>query len=141
MATFEPTRTKWWGVRTWANRPAPITMADEGSWFYVSDFKLFAYWDGVMWHFVGGMGGLLFTGTATYIFPAAGDYALVVNMSTPWVPVVINHILDIHFINVSRVVDPGSPVNPVITGAQVGFTLVGVGSGCTLTARVEVTGW
>lgn len=141
MATpvFNPTRTKWWGVRT--SNPGPLTQADQGTWIYRSDLKLFAYWDGVIWHYIGGTGGFIFNGTATYILPAAGDYEIVVSLSAPWVPTTINHLLDVHFINVSPVVDPGSPVNPVITAPQVGFTLVGVGAGCTLTARVECTGW
>jgi len=141
MATpsFQSTRAKWYGVRT--SNPTGLTPGNEGAWWYRSDLNLFAYWDGSNVHYIGGMGGMLFSGDETRIFPSAGDYAINVTITSPWAPGTINHILDIHFVNVSPVVDPGTPVNPVITGNVVGFTLVGVGAGTTLTARVKVTGW
>ena len=137
--TFEPVRTKWYGVRT--STPTGLTGANQGAWWYLSDLKIFCYWDGSAVQCWGSMGGMLFSGDEIRVFPAGGDYAVNVTITSPWNPVLINHLLDIHFVNVSPVVDPGSPVNPVFTGNVVGFTLVGVGAGTTLTARVKITGW
>jgi hypothetical protein len=140
MATpsFEPTRTKWYGVRT--STPSGLTANEEGAWWYRSDLYIFCYWDGSNVHCWGGVGGLLFSGDQTTVYAIGGDYAVTVTVSSPWAPATINHLIDIHFF-ADPTVDPGTPVNPVITGNVVGFTLVGLGAGTTLTSRVKVTGW
>jgi len=140
MATpsFEPTRTKWYGVRTVT--PAGLTANEEGAWWYRSDLNIFCYWDGSAVHCWGGMGGILFSGDETIVCSAGGDYVINVTLSTPWNPTTINHLLEVHFLTVP-VCDPGTMTNPVITAPVVGFTIVGVGAGTTLTARAKVTGW
>lgn len=139
VPTFEPTRAKWWGVR--ASAPSGLTEADQGAWWYRSDLDIFCYWTGTEVLCWGGMGGALFSGDQQIICAAGGDYAVTVTISSPWAPGTINNLIDIHFVDVSPVVDPGTPVNPTINGNVVGFTLVGVGAGCTITSRVKVTGW
>lgn len=140
MATpsFEPTRAKWYGVRT--STPAGLTTNEEGAWWYRSDLNIFCYWDGANVHCWGGMGGILFSGDATIVCGAGGDYVINVTLSTPWNPTTINHLLEVHFFTVP-VCDPGTMTNPVITAPVVGFTIVGVGAGTTLTARAKVAGW
>lgn len=137
LPTFEHTRAQWLGRRT--SNPAAAIL-QEGDWWYRSDLNIFCYWDGANVHCWGGFGGMLFNGDQQLICAAGGDYAINVTISTPWAPTVINHVLEIHFF-AQPVVDPGTPVNPQITANVVGFTLVGVGAGTTLTARVKVTGW
>jgi len=135
--TFEPTRAQWLGRRT--SNPVAADLR-EGDWWYRTDLEVFCYWDGANVHCWGGVGGILFTGDQTIICAAAGDYAINVTLNTPWQPSVINHLLEVHFF-ANPTVDPGTMVNPVITAPVVGFTIVGVGGGTTLTARVKVTGW
>lgn len=93
-----------------------------------------------MVHCWGGAGGILFTGDATIVVAAGGDYVVNVALSSPFAPTTINHLLEVHFFT-NPVCDPGTMTNPVITGGVVGFTLIGVGAGTTLTARAKVTGW
>ena len=135
--TFEPTRAQWRGRCT--SDPSPLIL-QEGDWWYREDLDIFCYWTGSQALCWGGFGGMLFSGDETIICAAGGDYAINVTVSTPWAPTVINHLLDIHFF-AEPTVDPGTPVNPSIAGNIVGFTIVGVGAGTTLTARVKTTGW
>ena len=136
--SFEPVRTKWYGMRT--STPAGLTTNEEGAWWYRSDLNIFCYWDGSAVHCWGGMGGLLFSGSNSIVCAAAGDYVINVSLSSPWAPGTINHILEVYF-QTSPVCDPGTMVNPIINAPVVGFTIVGVGAGTTLTAQVKVTGW
>ena len=39
---------KWYGIRT--SSPSGLSLGDAGAWWYRSDLKLFAYWDGVQAH-------------------------------------------------------------------------------------------
>ena len=138
VATFQPVRTQWYGRRT--STPAGLNPDDEGGWWYRTDLNIFCYWDGSAVQCWGGVGGLLFGGDKTTVYAGGGDYAVTVTVSSPWAPATINHLIDIHFF-AEPPVDPGAPINPVITGNIVGFTLVGLGAGTTLTSRVKVTGW
>ncbi len=98
---------------------------------------MFCYWDGATVLCWGGMGGAIHSDTNTLVVAAEGDYAVTVTVAGI---TTINHLLDIQ-LTVSPDVDPGTPIDPVITGNVVGFTLVGVGAGTTITASVKVTGW
>lgn len=138
MASFEPTRTKWYGRRT--STPTGLTAGNEGAWWYRSDLDIFCYWTGTAVMCWGGMGGMLFSGSNSIICGVAGDYQINVSLSTPWAPGTINHIIEVYF-ETDPIVDPGTMTNPVITAPVVGFTIVGVGGGTTLTAQVKVTGW
>lgn len=133
--SFDGARTAWRGRLT-----STPTNLQEGDWWYREDLNIFCYWDGAVVHCWGGTGGMLFSGDETIICAAGGDYAVNVTITSPWAPSVINHLVEIHFF-AEPTVDPGTPVNPVITGNVVGFTLVGVGAGTTLTARAKVMGW
>lgn len=136
--SFEPTRTKWYGVRT--STPAGLTANEEGAWWYRSDLNIFCYWDGANVHCWGGMGGMLFTGDKTIVVAAGGDYAISVTLTSPFAPSTLNNLVEVHFFT-DPICDPGTMVNPVMTGNVVGFTIVGVGAGTTLTARAFATGW
>lgn len=139
MAVSPPTpqRSRYYGSRT--SDPSTAGL-DLGAWWYRSDLKIFCYWDGSAVQCLGGVGGLLFSGDQTTVYAAGGDYAVTVTVSSPWAPATINHLINIYF-SAEPPVDPGAPINPVITGNVVGFTLVGLGAGTTLTSTVKVTGW
>ena len=126
-------RTQWYGIR--ATDPSTAGLA-EGVWWYNSTQHVLKYWDGTNIIIIGG-GGKVYTGTDTTIVATAGDYVItvtIVGVTT------INHIMDIQF-DTSPDVDPGTPIGPVISGTVVGFTLVGVGAGTTITSTVKVLGW
>jgi len=139
--TFEPTRTKWYGVRT--SNPTGLGIFERGAWWYRSDLKLFAYWDGNMVHYVvaGPAGGILFYGTQVLICPSAGNYVLNVSLSSPWVPTVINRVVSVTNIGADPATDPGTPMAVKASPPIVGMTLIGVGAGTTLTEAVVATGW
>jgi len=136
--SFEPTRTKWYGVRT--SNPT-LTAGNEGAWWYRSDLNLFAYWDGANVHYIGGGGGVLFYGTAQIICPSAGNYRINVSLSNPWTPTTINRVISIYNVDTDPNCDPGTPEGVVATPPVVGMTLMGVGAGTTLTEAVIAVGW
>ncbi len=140
MATpsFEPTRTKWYGLRT--STPADLTTNEEGAWWFRTDLNMFCFWDGAVVHCWGGMGGMLFSGDDSIVCAAAGDYMINVTLDTPWNPGTINHIIEVYF-GTDPDTDPGTMIDPTINAPVVGFTIVGVGAGTTLTAWVKVLGW
>jgi len=135
--TFEPTRAKWWGVRT--SNPT-LTLGNQGAWWFRSDLRCYAYWDGYMVHYWGGVGGIMFYGTASIVCPTAGNYIMNVSLSTPWAPTTINRIVSVLF-DSDPDTDPGTPLGAVATGAVIGMTVMGVGAGTTLTGRVVAMGW
>lgn len=136
--TFEPTRAKWWGVRT--SNPT-LTLGNRGAWWFRSDLRCYAYWDGYIVHYWGGIGGVMFYGTGQLIAVEAGNYALNVTLSTPWTPTTINRIISVYNVSVSPTTDSGTPVDIVATAPVVGFTLVGIGAGTTVVMGVIATGW
>ncbi|MBW2651012.1 MAG: hypothetical protein JRC66_08430 [Deltaproteobacteria bacterium] len=131
MTAFVPIRSKYLGSFT--SNPTPT---EPGQWWYRSDLGLFAYWDGSTIRYLGGMGGRIAEGSVTTVYDTGGDKPIQVS-----VPVLtsISYILDIRF-TADPAVDPGKPVNIVVTGNVVGFTLVGLGAGTTLTTTAVVTG-
>jgi len=136
--TWEPTRTGWLGRRS--SNPAAADL-EEGDWWYRTDLNLFAYWDGANYHYWGGMGGIMFYGTATLVCPSAGDYELNVSLNSPWVPILINRIVCVQNITTDPLTDPGTPTEIVASPPIVGMTIVGVGHGTTLTEAVVAMGW
>lgn len=75
--------------------------------------------------------------SATYVLPTAGNYAIAVTIRL--------HRVTERMIQyrptTNPICDPGTPTNEVITGNVVGFTLIGVGAGTTLTAEVLASGY
>jgi len=136
--TFEPTRAQWMGRRS--SNPAAGDLR-EGDWWYRTDLNCYCYWDGANYHYWGGVGGIMFYGTATLICPSAGNYVLNISLSTPWAPTTINRIVAITNVNVDPVTDPGTPVGVVASPPIVGMTLIGVGHGTTLTESAVAMGW
>jgi hypothetical protein len=139
VATFQPVRAQWWGIRT-AN-PAPLTQLGLGAWWYRSDLRVYAYWDGTIVHYFGGVGGAMFYGTAQLIVVSAGNYVMNVNLSAPWAPTTINRIVSVYNVSTSPVTDPGIPTGIIANPPAIGFTLIGVGAGTTLTFAAIGMGW
>lgn len=136
--SFEPVRDQWWGRRT--SNPAPLAQLQRGAWWYRTDIRVFCYWDGLMVHCWGGVGGHMMYGTGTIVCPTAGNYVINVNISVPWAPILINRIVSVLF-DADPDTDPGTPLGAISLAPVVGFTVIGVGAGTTLTARVVVMGW
>ena len=77
------------------------------------------------------------SGSATIKPTSAGDYPVTITISEcRKVEKVINYN-----ITVTPLVDPGTPVNTVITDNVVGCTLLGVAAGCTITVEAVVVGF
>ncbi len=83
----------------------------------------------------------MFYGTEELVVAAGGNYVLNVSLSAPWAPGTINRIVSIYNVTTSPVTDPGTPTGVVSDAPVVGFTLIGVGAGTTLTAAVIAMGW
>jgi hypothetical protein len=132
--SFEPVRAQWLGIRT--SNPATAGLG-LGAWWYRSDLGVFAYWDGTTIQYWGGSGGTIHSSSGTLVVAISGDYNVTVTMADM---TVINHVIDVQF-DTSPKVDPGSEVGIKITGAIVGFTLIGVGAGTTITSTVKAMGW
>jgi len=75
-------------------------------------------------------------GSRTVDVLTAGNYALNVT-----IPVLrkVEHVVQYEFYT-NPTTDPGTPVNMVITRNVVGFTLMGVGAGTTITVQVLTLG-
>jgi len=132
--SFEPTRTQWRGRRT--SNP-PTSQLQTGDWWYRSDLGVFCFWDGSSVHCWGGMGGKIAEGSTTTVYATGGDKEILVTITGLSV---INYVLRVRF-TADPTVDSGNPVNEVVTGNVVGFTLIGLGAGTTLTTTVTATGW
>lgn len=76
-------------------------------------------------------------GQTLYVVATAGNYAVTVTIA--------EHRSTERMIQYRPItnptVDPGTPTNEVITGNVVGFTLMGIGAGTTLTVRVIASGY
>jgi hypothetical protein len=79
-------------------------------------------------------------GTGTLVCPTAGNYVINVGITWPWAPVAINRIVSVLF-DADPDTDPGTPLGTTATPPTVGMTIIGVGAGTTLEARVVVMGW
>lgn len=135
MASFEPTRTRYWGVRT--SSPSTAEM-ERGSWWYRSDLGIFCYWDGSSILCWGGSGGKIAEDTNTTVYATGGDKNILVTISGI---TTINYILQVRF-HADPAVDSGNPINEWIESSNVvGLTLIGLGGGTTLTTTVTVRGW
>lgn len=98
---------------------------------------IFCYWDGSSIQRWGGSGGLIAEDSVTTVYATGGDKNILVTISGI---TTINYILHIRF-NTDPAVDSGNPINEMITGNVVGFTLVSLGAGTTLTTTTTVRGW
>ena len=136
MAVSPPTpkRTRYYGSRT--SNPSTSGL-ETGAWWYRSDLGIFCYWDGSSILCWGGSGGKIAEDTITTIYSTGGDKNILVTVSGI---TTINYILHIRF-HTDPAVDSGNPINEVITGNVVGFTLVGLGAGTTLITTATVRGW
>ena len=129
---FTPKRTRYLG--SFASDPTPT---EPGQWWYRSDLGIFCFWDGSSINCFGGVGGKIAKGSTTTVYATGGDKEVLV--AVPGLSV-INYVIRVRF-TTDPIVDPGNPVNEVVTGNVVGFTLVGLGAGTTLTTTVTVMGW
>ena len=71
-------------------------------------------------------------GNYTVVVATAGNVALIVRLPDLKY---VEHVVHMQF-ETDPLVDPGTPVNKKIVGNVVGFTLMGVGGGTTLTAEI-----
>ena len=134
VASFEPTRTRYWGIRT---STPPTVQMESGSWWYRRDLGIFCYWDGSSVQCWGGSGGKIAEDTTTTVYSTGGDKNILVTVSGI---TTINYILHVRF-HTDPAVDSGNPINEWIEGNVVGITLLGLGGGTTLTTTVTVRGW
>ena len=75
-------------------------------------------------------------GTRTVILPSAGSYAVTIIVpDLKYVEIVLQYKF-----TCDPICDPGTPTNEKITGNVVGFTLIGVGDGTTLTTDLIAVG-
>lgn len=82
-------------------------------------------------------GQTIASGTSVYVFPAAGNYAIVVTIAEHRRT---NRVFEWN-LHTNPLCDPGSPTNVRISHNVVGCTLIGVGSGTTLTVEAIAVGW
>ena len=126
--------TQFLGVRT---SDPPASQLKEGDWWYRSDLGIYCYWNGSSVECWGGVGGRIAEDSQTTVYATGGDKEISVTISGI---TTVNYILHIRF-DTDPTVDSGNPVNEVIAGNVVGFTLLGLGAGTTLMTTVTVTGW
>lgn len=122
--SYIPKRTRYLG-----HHASDPTATEEGQWYWNTVNKIFRVWTGTQWH---DFAKEWATGSAQHILAEAGDASLTVTVSGL---AAIGHVVNVN-LETSPIVDPGSVTNKVITGNTVGFTIVGVGGGTTLTAKV-----
>ncbi len=132
MSNLGPKRSQYLG--SFAVPPAPT---EAGQWWYRSDLGIFCYWDGTIVQCWGGSGGKIAEDSVTTVYATGGDKSIAVIVAGI---TAINYILHIRFLG-DPAVDSGNPINESITGNIVGFTLVSLGAGTTLTTTVTVRGW
>ena len=118
-------------TRYLGRQAANPTPTEEACWYYNTVVKRFRYWNGTEW-IPFPVGEWDDTGETTLVVAASGNYPM--NITAPQLAA-IQYIVEIN-IDTNPVCDPGSITNKVITGNVVGFTLVGVGQGTTLTAKL-----
>ncbi|GAH39124.1 unnamed protein product, partial [marine sediment metagenome] len=81
-------------------------------------------------------GRLIASGLTTIVLPESGSYGVTIRVpDLRYIEFVVHY----EFLT-DPTTDPGTPVNRGIRGNVVGFTLVGVGRGTTLTAMVLCVG-
>lgn len=81
-------------------------------------------------------GRLIGSGVTTVVLPEGGSYGITVRVpDLRYIEFVVHY----EFLT-DPATDPGTPVNRGIRGNVVGFTLVGVGKGTTLTVMVLCVG-
>jgi hypothetical protein len=124
-----PIRTRYLGSFT--SDPTPT---EPGQWWYNETEKRFKFYDGAS---ILVFGRRLAAGTTTTVYDSGGDKEIVVTVSGL---TNIEYTIRYKF-TTDPAVDSGKPINEVITGNVVGFTLVGLGAGTTLTTEVLATGW
>jgi len=135
--SFEPTRAKWYGVRT--SNPTGLTAGNEGAWWYRSDLDLFAYWDGSSVHYIGGMGGAFATASRAFTIPIGGG--CVGGLLTVTGITTINYVVSLTVTDTDPdVCDVYTPQRISIAGNIVGITIGGA-TGTTVTVEALVSGW
>lgn len=82
-------------------------------------------------------GQTIASSTRVYVLPQAGNYAIVLTISEHRVT---NRVFEWN-LHTNPTCDPGSPTNVKITNNIVGCTLIGIGSGTTLTVEVIAVGF
>jgi hypothetical protein len=127
MAEVGPKTSQYRG--RFAVDPVPT---EAGQWWYNTGEQRLKWYDGAGIRSIGRWE----EASVTQVVAVAGDYIF-------YVPITGLNQVEVIFnirIDTDPVVDPGTPTNAVISGNAVGFTLMGVGGGTTLTAYVLAQG-
>lgn len=137
VPAFEPTRAKWYGVRT--SNPTNLTGADEGAWWFRSDVELFAYWDGEEVRYIGANAGYIDSGTVNLTIPVGGGSDA--GTITFTYPTGIQYVYGIYVTAVNPTThDVYTPIAYSISGNVVGITLGGV-TGTTAQVTAVTSGY
>lgn len=122
-------RTRYYGVR--AGDPSTVGL-QVWSWWFNSTEQRIKWYDGTSIRPI----GRYEEDSEELVVSTAGDYVMSVTITALTTVEVIHDIR----IDTDPVVDPGTPTNAQIAANVVGFTLMGVGGGTTLTAYVMARG-
>jgi len=122
-------RTRYFGLR--AADPG-LAGLQTGAWWYNTVERRFKWFDGTMIRPI----GRFEEDDEIQVVAAAGDYVFNVTIAALGTVEYVHNIR----IGTDPVVDPGTPTNVQTTANVVGFTLMGVGGGTTLTAHVMALG-
>ena len=122
-------RTRYFGLR--ATDPA-LAGLQQGAWWYNTTEQRFKWYDGTSVRPI----GRFEEDSNDLVVATAGDYVINVTIAALTTVEYVHNIR----IDTSPVVDPGTPTNLRINANIVGFTLMGVGGGTTLTAYVLALG-
>lgn len=122
-------RTRYFGLR--ATDPGVVGL-QTGAWWYHTVERRFKWFDGIMVRPI----GRFEEDNDVQVVATAGDYVFAVNIPALGTVEYVHNIR----IGTNPVVDPGTPTNIRIHLNTVGFTLMGVGGGTTLTAHVLALG-
>lgn len=122
-------RSQYYGVRT--GDPSVVGL-QVWSWWFNSTEQRIKWFDGTSIRPI----GRFEEDSDTLIVATSGDYVMNVTIASLGTVEYVHNIR----IDTDPVVDPGTPTNVQTTVNVVGFTLMGVGGGTTLTAYVMALG-
>lgn len=122
-------RTRYFGLRS--GDPSIVGL-QAGAWWFNTTERRFKWFDGLIVLSI----GRFEEDSDTLIVATSGDYVMNVTIAALGTVEYVHNIR----IDTDPVVDPGTPTNVQTTVNVVGFTLMGVGGGTTLTAYVMALG-
>lgn len=142
VPSFEPTRTKYYGLRDDASEgtlTGAFTEADRGAWWYNTDRKLFCFWDGQYIHRWGRTEGHFYTANQTFVIPVGGG--CVGGSITVTSVTTIMFVLSLTVIGTNPAVcDVYTPQRVSFGGNVIGVTMGGA-TGTTVTVQALVSGY